>query len=222
MAYSNLYSKNLSISDMDVIEYCIRQHSTMYGIPIDHNMLIKRFKNTLDHGYVIGSFDTNHNCVGVCTQSFWKKMPVWTFSNAFMLNSPGNRRYDNKCIDTAGSFLEQIATNGEKHGCVEGYASIRDNIKQTRIKQSIKRYYGYNSPVLNRYDLMIVQHIQKKEDIIWDYVLPLIGDIGLTALGPPYNKTLSIYRLSIKPIYRFEGCSLILPRLTLADCQEKV
>jgi len=202
-AYSNLTSRNLTINDIEIIEKCVRAHSTMYSILIDHDVYIERFKDTLTTGYVIGAFNSDNVCVGICTQSFWKRMPVWTFSNAFMLNSPENRRYDNKCIDTAGIFLEQIVINGEARDCVEGYAIIRDNAKQTRIKQSIKRYYGYNSPVLNKYDLMIIQHIQSVEDIKWDYVLPIIGDIGLKALNPPYNKTLSVYRLSIKPEYRF-------------------
>jgi hypothetical protein len=47
-----MYSKELTITDIDDIKSCIYHHTTIYGVPIDHAILQERIVDMLVSGKV--------------------------------------------------------------------------------------------------------------------------------------------------------------------------
>jgi hypothetical protein len=195
-----IFSRNLTPNDMGIIEQCILNHDSMYGIPIDHNEYIDRYKKSIERHNAVGAFDGDH-CLGICTQNYWSGMPVWTMTNLF-LSTSDNPFLSRGMIRVLGSLTEQCIRTAESLGRFEFYYLLRDTEDFKRKTQTRNIISESNEYVSSRYDFINVHLIKGTDDIKWKYIATLLGDIGLKAIQPPHNKTLLVRRAIIKPEFR--------------------
>jgi hypothetical protein len=192
--------RNLTMADIDVIKQCIYKHDTMYGVPIIHDTYIQRYIKNIEVSYAVGAF-IGDECMGICSQFFWKRMPVWSLTNLFLMTSD-NLFYSRKMITVTGALMEQCIKNAESHERYEFYYVIRDTEHLTRKGLTRDIISKSNSYISERYDFINVNTIKSTADVKWEYIIDLIGDIGMSAISPPHNKTLAIRRVTIKPEFR--------------------
>ena len=185
-------SRELTIDDLDDIKSCIFHHNTIYGVPIPHTALLKRLGDLLSKGRVYGCYD-NGECVGVAAQFFWKSMPVWEFSNVYLKTSKTTLKLTDYYAEVTLSLMHEGIKYAESQGSYEFYYVLRDNLKTAR-KKTVKKVIEKVNPelFLERYEFENIHFLTSLEDIKWDYIRLLIGEVGLKALAN--NKTLVIRR----------------------------
>jgi hypothetical protein len=192
-----MYSKELTITDIDDIKSCIYHHTTIYGVPIDHDKLLKRITNIMSMGKAYGCYD-NDECVGIATQFFWKTMPVWNFSNVYVKNSKSTLKLTDYYTEVVLSLMHEGIKYAETKECFEFYYMVRDTLKTSR-KKTVKKVIEKVNPelFLQRYEFENIHFLTCVEDIKWDYLRTIIGDIGIKALSGQNNKTLVIRRVRL-------------------------
>jgi len=195
-----LFSRNLTIDDLNIVNQSIKNHDSMYGIPINHDVIIDRYSKLIMNHNAVGAFE-NNECLGICTQNFWEVMPVWTLSNLF-LASGNNSFMSKKMIQVLGSLTEQCIKYAESLERYEFYYLLRDTKDFNRKTQTRNIISESNEYISNRYDFVNIHLINSSDDVKWKYISNLLGDIGLKAISPPYNKTLLVRRATIKSEYR--------------------
>lgn len=197
---SEISVRNLTMADLHVIEKCVYKHDTMYGVPIHHDVYIQRYISNIENSYAVGAF-IDGKCMGICCQVFWVNMPVWTLTNLFLMTS-GNMFYGKKMITMTGAIMEQCIRNAESDERYEFYYVIRDTEQLSRKDQTKDIISKSNSYISERYDFINVQTLKSPDDVKWPYISNLIGDIGMSAISYPHNKTLAVRRVIIKPEFR--------------------
>lgn len=197
-----MITRNLDLDDLSQVKACIEEHTTMYSVPINHTDVLSRIESYIKNQYAVGCFD-NNKCIGVSTQFFWSSMPIWSASNLFI--SPGipdsNYLSDLK-IKIMGSLMQQMISNGEKDDRYEFYYITRDSKSFSKKIKSYNTIQKSNNEVAERYDYIDLHIIQTPDDIKWPYIRELLGNIGMVAIQPPYNKTLIVRKAILKSQYR--------------------
>jgi hypothetical protein len=193
--------RQLTSNDLKDIEWCIRQHKTCYTVPIRHDEVISRVMELTDSGYVCGVYD-GQDCVGICTQSYWSRRPVWTISNLYLSIVTDNLYMGKKHLDIIGLLMENTILKAESKNIFEFYYVIRDNLDYhvTRKKQGFDSISQSSSYVATRYRFENIHYLKSVNDIKWEYIKDLIGNIGASALEK--NKSLLIRRATILPEFR--------------------
>ena len=176
-----MYARELSILDIEDIKDCIYHHSTIYGHPIDHNALLQRMHDMLEHGKVYGCYDDG-KCVGVATQFFWKLIPMWVFSNVYVKNDLSNLRLTTYYIEVISTIMSEAITYAETKDYFEFYYVLRDSLKTSRKKTTRKVFEITIPGVLEKYEFENIHFLTSLQDIKWDYINKLIGDVGLRVL----------------------------------------
>jgi hypothetical protein len=196
-----IISKNLTHSSIPEIDRFIDQHSKMYGVPFSRNDLIEKIKKMLDsNNSIVGAFEGD-KLIGICTQVYWDNYPFWSFSNMFV-ESPPSMLFNTKVAEVLGSLLDQTIKNAEALERFEFYYLYRDTRSYYRKKQTFDVISNSNPEVASRYDYQTLHEISKPEDVKWKYMEWFLGDIGMKAISPPYNKTLYLRRAIIKQKFR--------------------
>lgn len=196
-----LTARNLTLADLGNINNCIQRHTTMYSVPMEHGLILDRFRNYINDHKAVGVFEGDE-CVGVSTQYFWSKMPIWSASNMFLLTNTDSLFLTKNTIIIMGMLLEQMIANGENDDRYEFYYVTRDSTKLSKKIKSYNTIMETNTPVAKRYDYIDIHVLTNANDIKWDYVREIVGEHGLKALSPPYNKTLIIRKGILKSEYR--------------------
>jgi len=188
-----MYSKELTINDLDDIKSCIYHHGTIYGIPINHDSLLEKLKNLLISGKVYGCYD-NGECVGIASQYFWKRMPVWDFSNVYLKTNKSTMRMTDYYSNVNTSLMYEGIKYAETKECFEFYYVSRDTNNTVR-KNKNKQLMDIANPALTqRYEIENMHFLNSLSDIKWDYIKVLIGDVGIQALSAQHKKTLVVRR----------------------------
>ena len=151
-------TKNLSINDINDIKDMIAEHSTMYGVEFDRDIIIERYRNTIMNHAAVGAYE-NDVLLGICTQYYWETMPVWTFSNMFMKSSE-NSYMSKKMIQTLGHMTEHCIMNAERKNIYEFYYLFRDTDKFIRKNQTRDIISQSNTYVSSRYDFINMHMIK--------------------------------------------------------------
>lgn len=185
-----MYSKELTIDDLDDIKSCIYHHNTIYGVPIDHESLLLKIQNIFTYGKVYGCYD-NDECIGIGTQYFWKAMPVWIFSNVYVKNSAATLRLTDYHIEVVSMLMYEAIKYAETKECFEFYYVLRDRLNTSRKKNDRKVFQTVNPAILERYEFENMHFLSTIEDIKWDYIRSIIGQTGVTAIQ---NKKLLVVR----------------------------
>jgi len=189
-----MYSKELTRDDLDDIKSCIYHHTTIYGVPIDHEKLLKKIMFIMDEGKVYGCYE-NGECIGIATQFFWKTMPVWTFSNLYVKNSRTTLRMTDYYAEVILSLMEEGAKYAESKECFEFYYVVRDNLKTARKKSNRQVIDNTNSGLLaDKYEFENLHFLKSVDDIKWDYLRVIVGDVGMMALASRNNRMLVVRR----------------------------
>lgn len=201
-------TKILKISDINDIEKCILSHKTMYGVSIQHDYHIKKYKELITNGVyqnkykglAVGAYE-NDSCVGVCTQLFWQNMPIWNPSNLFILNQDDSFLYLSiKKIEILGALLDKMINIAEKVNYFEFYYIVRDSVKQTRLNKGLQKIFPITYPsISNRYLFFDTQILKSINDIKYATTDTMLGEVGKAALIPPNNKTLIVRKAILKP-----------------------
>jgi hypothetical protein len=193
-------TKNLTISDMIDVKDLIAEHTTMYGVAFDHDVVVSRYRNCILNHHAVGAYE-NDTLIGICTQYYWETMPVWTFSNLFM-RANENAYLSKKMIQTLGDITEHCIKNAEQDHIYEFYYLFRDTDKFSRKNQTRDIISQSNTAVSSRYDFINMHMIKKREHVKWAYLESFLGDVGFQAIASPHNKTLILRRATIKPEFR--------------------
>jgi hypothetical protein len=171
-----------------------------YGVKIDAlNICQKIFKLTISD-YVAGVYE-NNECIGICTQQYWTRLPVWTISNLYLKKRTDNVYMGKNQLSIIGLMMDHTTSIAESRGYFEFYYVIRDNINGiARKKQGFDHISISNPMVATKYRFENMHLINNKSDLKWPYVHDLIGSIGLSALEK--SKSLIIRRATLLPEYR--------------------
>jgi len=196
-----ILSRNLSQNDLPSIDNFIDKHSKMYGVPFSKVALKQKLRNFLNSdNNIVGAFEDDR-MIGICTQVFWENYPFWSFSNMFV-ETPPSMLFTNKVAEILGSLLDRTIKNAEALERFEFYYLYRDTENYYRKKQTFDIISTSNPEVASRYDYQTLHKISKPEDVKWKYIEWFLGDIGMMAISPPYNKTLFLRRAIIKQEFR--------------------
>ena len=119
----------------------IAEHTLMYGVEFDHDVVLSRYRNCIMNHDAVGAYE-NDALIGICTQYYWETMPVWTFSNMF-LKSSDNAYMSKKMIQTLGGMTEHCIMNAEKKEVNEWINSLVDaeyhpSVSKNELLETIK------------------------------------------------------------------------------------
>lgn len=191
--------RNLTIDDMHHVRQCVTAFDTMYSVPIDHDEIIHRVEWYINEQYAVGCFDGTE-CVGICTQFFWPRMPIWSASNLFIRHNSSSFLSNNK-LEIMGTLMSGMIANGEKDGRYEFYYVTRDSTKASKKQKSYRHIEKTVTDVAQRYDYIDLHILKAGVPLRWDYVKDIIGKIGVIAINPPFNKTLIVRKAVLKSQY---------------------
>lgn len=193
--------RQLSSNDLAAINTCIQHHDKMYGVPIDQASIFSKFEYHLSENKVFGAY-SDGDLIGICTQSGWEMMPVWTLSNLFMINNQSTLLLSDQFIRIIGAMMETAIATAEKENRYEFYYVIRDSKQQSRKSHGLDIIARANNTVASRYDYTTIHVLNSESKIEWQYIKNIIGDIGIKSISAPYNKILNLRRATIKNEFR--------------------
>jgi hypothetical protein len=189
-----MYSiRKINLSNINDVEECVNSNKMVYGVSINHKEVIDNIKTHIETGNVLGAY-IDDDCVAVCTQKFWVKLPVWIMSNFYVKNILNNSYLTKNNAVILCELMEHCIKLAEEKNYYEFYYVIRDNITTDR-KRYLRKMLDISTPdITKRYEFENIHILKSVNDIKWSYISDIIGNIGFKFLEKNKDKKIIIVR----------------------------
>lgn len=127
-------------TDLESASAIIRNYSSMYGAPIDHDVYINGLKST-ENSMCISIFDGDE-LFGVARQHWWPGLPMWSIGSMFFKDSYNNQRVLNAGKDLF-NFMAARAEEADRYGffyIVRDSGSLRKDMSFRTNPEMPERY----------------------------------------------------------------------------------